>query len=132
MRHIGNRRLYSDATPMMLMDGRGGNSNGRRNGNDNGWRNNEGHKRRDGEAMANKLMDTVTATLMDGATATRWRQKAGWRRDGDNVDGLHGCNGDGWSDGNVNGWRNAKVMVMMLMDGATATAIARRQWRWMA
>jgi hypothetical protein len=63
------------------------------------------------------------ATSMDGATATRWHQKAQWQRNGNNLDGLRGGNSNGRCDGNVNGRRDAEVVVMMVMDSATATAI---------
>ena len=119
LRHIGNRRRYGNATAMTLMDGC--------NGDGNRWRNGNGDRRRDGEAMAMKSMDdnTGTGTLMDGMTATRWRQKAQWQRNGNNVDGLRGGNGDGWRDSNVIGCCNAKVVAMTVMDNATATAITR-------
>ena len=42
-----------------------------------------------------------------------------WQRGGNNGDGQRDANGDGW--------RDSKVVVMMVMDGATATAIARQR-----
>jgi hypothetical protein len=74
----------------------------------------------------------ATATLMNGAMVTRWQQKARWEHDGNNVDGLRVGNGDGCLDGNGNGRRDGEVVAMTVMDGATATAIARWQRQWMA
>ncbi len=71
-------------------------------------------------------------TAMDGARATRWQQKAQWQHAGDNVDGLHGGNGGGRRSGNGDGRRDDKVVTMTVLDGATATAISRRQRQWMA
>ena len=114
----------------MLMDGRDRYGDGRCNGKGNG----DGERRLDGEATVTKSMDgaTATATLMDGAMATRWQQKSQWQSNGDNVDGLHVGNGNGWHNGNRNGRRDGEQVVMTVMDGGMATAIARQQWQWMA
>ena len=108
------------------MDSRNSNGNERRDGNGDGRRNGNG----DGEAT--KLMDGAMATAMDGATGMQWQQKAQWRRIGSDVDGLHGGNGGGRRNGNGDGRRDNKVVAMTVLDGGTATAIARRQRQWMA
>ena len=128
LRHDSNRRRYGNATAMTSMDGRESNGDGRNDGNGNGRRNG------DGDREATKSMDgaTALASAMDGAAVTRWLQKAQWQRGGGNVDGLHGGNGDGRRNGNGDGRRDNKVVAMTVLDGATATAIARRQRRWMA
>ena len=112
---------------MTLMDSHDSDGDGRRDGDGNGRRNGDG----DGEVTS---MDgtTAAATAMDGATATRWQQKAQWQRDGDDVDGLHGGNGNGQRSGDGDGRRDNKVVMLTVLDGVTATAIARQRQQWMA
>ena len=69
---------------------------------------NNADRRRDGNAATLPAMDGTAAAAMDGR-----------QRGGDNGDGQHG--------GDDNGWCNGKVVAMMVMDGATVTAIARQR-----
>ncbi len=80
----------------------------------------------DGATATVTAMATATATAMDGATATQWRQKVQWRCDSNKVDGLHNGNGDGRRDGDGDGRRDNEVVAMMVLDGATATAVVQR------
>ena len=120
LRNDSNRRCYGDATAMTSMDGRNSDCDGWRNSNSNGWRNGDGDKE------ATKLMDgaMATTTAMDGGMAIQWQQKAQCQRNGDNVDGLHGGNGNGWRNGHGNRRRCNEVVAMTVLDGATTTAIA--------
>ena len=102
---------------MTSMDGRDSDGDGRRDGDGNGWRNSDG----DGEVT--KLMDSTVATAVDGVTATRWQQKAQWQRNGNDFDGLHGGKGNGRRNGDGDGRCDNEVVVMTVLDGATATAI---------
>ena len=134
LHHNSNRRCYSNAMAMMLIDGRDGNGDGRRNGNGNGWCNGNSDRRRDRKAMATKLIDgtTATAMLMGGTVVTWWQQKVQWQHKGNNVDRLCVGNGNGCLNSNGNGRRNSEVVAMTVMDSATATAIAQQQRQWMA